>query len=86
LPDPDPELEIVTIFESTDPVAFSLAKAALDEAGIEYTALEDAPPGFGFSPMLSQMRRILIPAHRVDEALELIDSSAGEDDAGSGES
>ena len=75
---PDPNLEIVTIFESSDPVAFNLAKSALDEAGIEYSAVEDAPPGFGFSPMLAQMRRILIPAYRAEEALELIEGSPGE--------
>jgi hypothetical protein len=62
--DPNPDLEIVTIFESDDLVAFQLAKAALEEAGIEFTVSQDAPPGFGFSPMLTQMRRILIPAAR----------------------
>jgi hypothetical protein len=70
---PDPDLQIVTIFESDDLVAFQLAKAALEEAGIEFTVSQDAPPGFGFSPMLTQMRRILIPAYRVDEAIHLLE-------------
>jgi len=70
---PDPDLEIVTIFESDDLVAFQLARAALEEAGIEFTVSQDAPPGFGFSPMLTQMRRILIPAYRADEALHLLE-------------
>ena len=70
---PDPKLEIVTIFESDDPVAFSLAKSMLDEAGVEYLAFEDAPAGFGFSPMLNPMRRIQIPAYRKEQALELMD-------------
>ena len=71
--EPDPELEIVTIFESDDPVAFSLAKSILDEAGVEYVASEDALPGFGFSPMLNPMRRIQIPAYRKEQALELME-------------
>ncbi len=75
--EPDPKLEIVTIFESDDLVAFSLAKSLLDEAGVEYFAIEDAPAGFGFSPMLSPMRRIQIPAHRKDRALELIEGLSG---------
>jgi len=88
---PDPELEIVTIFESDDPVAFSLAKAALDEASVEYGAVEDAPAGFGFSPMLNPMRRIQIPAYRKDQALHLIEGLAGpeepeaDDDSGPAE-
>ncbi len=69
---PDPKMEIVTIFESDDWVAFELAKAALDEAGVEYLAREDMPAGFGFSPILNPVRRILMPACRKDEALELI--------------
>lgn len=76
---PDPDLEIVTIFESDDLVTFQLATAALEEAGIEFTVSQDAPPGFGFSPMLTQMRRILIPAYRVDEALQLLE---GEEQSG----
>ena len=70
---PDPKLEIVTIFESDDPVSFSLAKSLLDEAGVEYVAHEDAPAGYGFSPMVNPMRRILIPAYRKEQALQLMD-------------
>lgn len=75
---PDPKLEIVTIFESDDQVAFELAKAVLDEAGIEYTTTEDAFPGYGFSPMLTQRRRIHIAAYRADEALRLVDGAVNE--------
>lgn len=70
---PDPKLEIVTIFESDDPVSFSLAKSLLDEAGVEYVTHEDAPAGYGFSPMVNPMRRILIPAYRKEQALQLMD-------------
>ena len=69
---PDPDLELVTVFDSDDLVAFELAKALLDEAGVEYLVKEDPPAGFGFSPILHPVRRILIPAYRKDEALSLI--------------
>ena len=75
---PDPKMEIVTVFESDDLVAFELAKSVLEEAGVEYFVREDPPAGFGFSPILSPMRRILMPAYRKDEVLKLI-ASAQED-------
>ena len=78
--EPDPKLEIVTIFESDDPVAFSLARSVLDEAGVEYGVVEEALAGFGFSPMLNPMRKILIPAYRKEQALELMDRIAGPED------
>jgi hypothetical protein len=69
---PDPNMEIVTVFESDDQVAFELAKAVLDDAGVEYIVREDPPARFGFSPFLNPFRRILMPASRKDEALALI--------------
>lgn len=72
MPQADPKLEIVTVFESDDPIAFELAKAVLDEAGVEYRVWESAPARFGFSPILQPVRRILMPAYRKDEALQLI--------------
>ena len=81
MPDPDPKLEIVTIFESDDPVAFSLARAALDEAGVEYGVIEEALAGYGFSPMLNPVRKIQIPAYRKDQALELMEGLAGPEES-----
>lgn len=75
---PDPKLEIVTVFESDDLITFELAKSVLDEAGVEYVVREDPPAGFGFSPILNPMRRILMPAYRKDEALELIAGAQGD--------
>ena len=75
---PDPKMEIVTVFESDDLVAFELAKAVLEEAAVEYVVREDPPAGFGFSPILRPLRRILMPAYRKDEALGLI-AAAQED-------
>ena len=66
------DLEIVTVFESDDLVAFELAKTTLDEAGVEYFVKEDPPAGFGFSPFLHPLRRILMSARRQEEARELI--------------
>jgi len=79
--EPDPNLEIVTIFESDDPVAFSLARAVLDEAGVEYGVVEDALQGYGFSPMLNSVRRIQIPAYRKREALELMEQLSGPEES-----
>jgi antitoxin (DNA-binding transcriptional repressor) of toxin-antitoxin stability system len=79
--EPNPELEIVTIFESDDPVAFSLATSVLDEAGVEYAVVEDGRPGFGLTPMVNRMRRIQIPAYRKEQALELMDRIAPPDGA-----
>ena len=73
--EPDPKLEIVTIFESDDPVAFSLARGLLDEAGVEYAVSEDRRGAFGLSPILMPIRRIHIPAYRKEQALELMESA-----------
>ncbi len=82
---PDQKQEIVTVFESDDPVAFELAKAVLDEAGVDYFIHEDASARFGFSPILHPMRRILMPANRKDEALELIAGIQQEAESDEGE-
>lgn len=84
--EPDPKLEIVTVFESDDPIAFELAKAVLDEAGVEYRVWESAPARFGFSPILQPVRRILMPAYRKDEALQLIAEAQAEAELGEDES
>ena len=81
----DPNLEIVTVFESDDQVAFELAKAVLDEAGVEYIVREDPPARFGFSPFLNPFRRILMPASRKDEALALIVGAQEEPESSSRE-
>jgi hypothetical protein len=75
---PDPKLEIVTVFESDDLIVFELAKAVLDEAGVDYLVHEDPPARFGFSPILNPLRRILMPAYRKDEVQKLIASAREE--------
>lgn len=90
---PDPKLEIVTVFESDDMIAFELAKQVLDEAGVDYFVHEDPPARFGFSPFLNPLRRILMPASRKEEVQKLIanaqteyESDADEDEEGDGNS
>lgn len=79
---PDPKMEIVTVFESDDMIAFELAKEVLDEAGVEYFVHEDPPARFGFSPFLHPMRRILMPACRKDEVRKLIEAAQQDLDPG----
>ncbi len=69
---PNPDLEIVTVYESDDTVAFNLAKAALDEGGVEYAAIEEALTGYGFSPIINPVCRIQVEASHRERALELI--------------
>jgi hypothetical protein len=82
---PDPTLELAVVFESADPVAFSIAKAALEEAGIEFAATEDALTGYGFSPMINPVCKIQVAQECKDRALELIqgffDTTVPESDA-----
>lgn len=78
-------MEIVTVFESDDLIAYELAKAVLDESGVDYLVQEDAPARFGFSPILYPVRRILMPAYRKDEALELIAGAQMEAEPGEDE-
>jgi hypothetical protein len=69
---PDPDLELVTVFESEDAVAFNLAKSALDEAGIEYAAIEEALTGYGFSPVINAPCKIQVAEPYRERALEVI--------------
>lgn len=78
---PDPNLQIVTVFESSDPVAFNLAKSALDEAGIEYATVEDALTGYGFSPIINPVSRIEVLESSAGKARETLRSVSGPEDA-----
>ena len=82
---PDPDFEIVTVFQSDDQVAFELAKAVLDEAGVDYFVQEDPAARFGFSPILFPVRRILMPARRKEEAMQLILEAQRESESGGGQ-
>jgi hypothetical protein len=79
--DPDPDLEVVTVFESNDPVAFNIAIATLQDAGIEFAAIEEALTGYGFSPIINPVCRIQVAEPFKDRAIELIHSLATPPDA-----
>jgi hypothetical protein len=70
---PDPNLTLAVVFESDDPVALSVAKAALEEAGIEFAVVEDALQGYGFSPMINPVCRIQVAQDSESQARELIE-------------
>jgi len=71
---PDPTLKLAIVFESADAVALSMVMAALEEAGIEFTASEDARMGYAFSPILNPVTRIQVARASRAEALELIEN------------
>lgn len=79
---PNPDLQLATIFESDDAVAFSIAKATLEDADIEFATSEDALTGYGFSPMLNPVWRIQVAEPFKDRALELMQGLSEPDEHG----
>lgn len=75
--DPDPNLQLTVVFQTDDPVALSMAKAALEEAGIEFAVTEDALTGYGFSPIINPPFRIQVAEGSVTQALEAIEGLSG---------
>jgi len=78
---PDPSLKLAIVFESADPVALSLAKTALEEAGIEFAETDEALTGYGFSPIINPVGRIQVAQAREGEALEILKDLLGAADA-----
>jgi Putative prokaryotic signal transducing protein len=80
-PPREPEVELVTVLETHDNVALSLAKAALDEAGIQYLVdADEVPwrPGYysGWmetSPALQGAFRIQVAREDEDEARSVLE-------------
>ena len=75
---PDPDLKLVVVFESDNPVELDLAQAALQEAGIEFTLGPPATPEFGFTPILNPVSRILVAETAVAKAREILDGLSAE--------
>ncbi|HSB13749.1 MAG TPA: DUF2007 domain-containing protein [Bryobacteraceae bacterium] len=81
------DLELVTVLETEDSVALGLAKAALEEAGIEYLVSSDEAlrqlirGGFGMSPDQApyQTCRIQVAAETEAEARALLEPLAHPD-------
>jgi hypothetical protein len=76
--DPDP----VTVLEVRDSFALGLAKAALDEAGIDYVVEQENPdylPGFhgasgiGVTPLWNVSARILVRRNSESEARAILE-------------
>jgi hypothetical protein len=78
---PDPTLKLAVVFESADPVALSIAKAALEDAGIEFAETDEALTGYGFSPIINPVGRIQVVQSREIQALEILSDLLGAADA-----
>jgi hypothetical protein len=78
---PDPTLQLAVVFESADPVALSIAKAALEDAGIEFAETDEALTGYGFSPIINPVGKIQVAQSRKVEALEILKDLLGAADA-----
>lgn len=86
MPTPDPNLTLTVVFESTDPVAINVARAALQEAGIEFAVVEEALQGYGFSPMLNPVSRIQVAEDSEEMARKVIEEVSTSTNALSDES
>jgi len=78
---PDPTLKLAVVFESADPVALGIAKAALEDAGIEFAETDEALTGYGFSPIINPVGKIQVAQARENEALEILKDLLGAADA-----
>jgi Putative prokaryotic signal transducing protein len=65
---PHPDVELDTVFESTNPALLAVAKSLLEDAGIEYESRGDSQ--FAVLPVLPV--RIEVDRARLDEARALL--------------
>ncbi|HXK60997.1 MAG TPA: DUF2007 domain-containing protein [Acidobacteriota bacterium] len=87
---PEPELELVTVFDTGDPADLLVAKSILEAEGIEFFAKDEGIQdlfgagrlGAGFNTMAGQVQIQVRPedAERAREILERLDESAAEKD------
>ncbi len=73
--DPNPNLKLVVVFESANPIALDLAQAALSEAGIDFALSPPATPEFGFTPILSPASRILVAEQLAPAARQVVEGA-----------
>ena len=72
LDDPRPDMELVTVFESTNPALVGIAKTLLEAAGMEYLAVGGSEGGvFAGNPFLGHVQ-LQVEKARVEEATELL--------------
>lgn len=72
-----PEMELVTVLDSTNPALIGIAKTVLESAGIEFLAVGENAASVAFSgnPFLGRVR-IQVEKSRVEEAEALLSEVA----------
>src|SRR5208283_3432897 len=71
----EPAAELVTVFESSDPFAVNLAKATLEDNGIEYVIGGDDSEErglTGMSPMGAMPSKFIVESHLAESAVEAL--------------
>ncbi|HEX3748192.1 MAG TPA: DUF2007 domain-containing protein [Bryobacteraceae bacterium] len=69
-------VELVTVFETTDPFAANLAKATLEDSGVEFVMSGDDSDErglTGMSPMGAMASRFQVEAQRAEVAREVLE-------------
>ncbi len=61
---PAPKEKLAVVFESANPIALDIAKAALEEAGVQFVVPDEGRIGFGVTPIINPVYRIqVLQAH-----------------------
>ena len=71
---PNPDLQLVLVFETDNPVLLDLAQAALEDAGIDCALSSPSSPEFGFTPILNPVSKILVVEPLAARAREVIEN------------
>ena len=82
LPENDerPDVELVTVFDSTNPALIGIAKTVLESASIEFLAMgEDAARVFSGNPFLGHVR-LQVEKNRAEEAEALLSEISESDE------
>jgi hypothetical protein len=78
---PDPNQELVVVFESANPIALDIAKSALEEAGIQFVVPDEGRIGFGVTPIINPVYRIQVLQAYEAEARALMTDLTGKGDS-----
>ena len=74
---PDPNEELVVVFESANPVALDIAKSVLEDAEIQFVVPDEGRIGFGVTPIINPVYRIQVLQACEAEARELLNDLFG---------
>lgn len=69
---PEPNQELVVVFESANPIALDIAKSVLEEAGIEFVVPDEGRIGFGVTPIINPVYKIQVVRTSEAEALKIV--------------